>query len=87
MKVINKKIDMLCRIDAEGTPRPIKFQVYEDDETPVVIHIDRILHTEFEKKAGNKTYVYTCQITVYDTEKIVVLKYFIEECRWMLFKM
>lgn len=86
MKVINKGIDMICRIDETGIPKPIKFQITEDDESIQIIQIDKILHAECEKKAGNKMYVYTCQVTIYDMEKIIVLKYFIDECRWILFK-
>lgn len=86
MKVLNKGIDMICRIDEEGIPKPIKFKILEEDETAQIIHIERIMHTELEKKAGNRMYVYTCRVTVYDTEKIIVLKYFIDECRWILFK-
>lgn len=85
MKLVSREIDVICKFESNGIPRPIKFRVVEDD-TPHVISIDRILHSELEKKAGNKMYVYTCQVTVCAIEKLVVLKYNLDDCRWILFK-
>lgn len=86
MKVVRKEIDVLCWFDQQGYPNPIRFRLIDESGQSLVIKIDKVLTREFEKLAGNKMFVFTCQCLVRDTLRIVVLKYEMDNCKWILFK-
>lgn len=86
MKVVKKEIDVLCWFDQQGYPNPIRFRLIDESGQSLVIKIDKVLTREFEKLAGNKMFVFTCQCSVRDTLRIVVLKYEMDNCKWLLFK-
>ena len=86
MKVVNKSIDVICWFDSQGKPHPVRFRVVDETDANQVIRIQKIVTTDFEKLAGNKMYVFTCQCVVRGVERIVVLKYELESCLWFLFK-
>ncbi len=83
MKVINQKIDVVCWFDSSGKPHPVRFRLNEENQ---VVRIHKVVTTELEKLAGNKMYVFTCQCILRGTERIVVLKYELDTCLWLLFK-
>lgn len=86
MKVLNKRIDVLCLFDATGVPEPIRFRVTADDGEPQVAKL-RVIKREFEKLAGNKMYVYTCQSVIENEMKILTIKYELDSCKWFIYKM
>lgn len=81
----SKEIDMICQISPDGAPRPIKFRVEEDRELSTVV-IDKVLSVELEKIAGTKMYVYKCRACIGNMERYFTIKYSLEECRWLLYK-
>lgn len=87
MKVINKPIDVVCWCDAEGNITPIRFRIGDEVHENHVVRIQKILTRELEKLAGNQMMVFTCSCLDAGTEKIVVLKYELSSCRWLLFKL
>ena len=65
---------------------PVKFRMQKNDESWVVIKVDRVITKELEKLAGNKMWVFTCESIVGDMQRVYQLKYELDTCKWMLFK-
>jgi hypothetical protein len=86
VKVVAKSIDVLAIFNKEGVLTPIKFKITGEDEAEVTIKVDRVLTRELEKLAGNKMFVFKCQSAINGVEKVYELKYGLETCKWMLFK-
>lgn len=85
MKVVAKEIEMIAYFKSDGVINPIRFRLEEDDKREV-IKINKIISTDTEKLCGNKMIVFTCSAFINNTEKIFEIKYDVEKCRWMLFK-
>ncbi|MBB6217263.1 hypothetical protein HNQ80_003382 [Anaerosolibacter carboniphilus] len=86
MKIVAKPIDVLAKFNKEGVPTPIKFKIVGEAEAEVAIKVDRVLTRELEKLAGNKMFIFRCQSAINGVEKVYELKYGLETCKWMLFK-
>lgn len=85
MRVVAKNIDVIASFVEEKQPLPIKFRFKESD-TNKVINVDKVICVEKERLAGIEAYVYRCQSVIGEYEKIYELKYNINECRWLLYK-
>lgn len=85
MKVVSKPIEMIAYFKNDGKINPIKFRIEEENKCQV-IKIGNIISTDLEKLCGNKMWVFTCSAVINDVEKIFELKYDIEKCSWILFK-
>lgn len=85
MKVVSKPIEVVAYFNKDGKINPIKFRVIEDDKCQV-IKIGKIISTDLEKLCGNKMWVFTCTAIIDGIEKIFEIKYDIENCKWILFK-
>ena len=77
---------MVTVTNETGVITPIKFKLKNEDGI-VIIKIDRVLFSEKEKLAGNIMYLYRCQSVINDMEKIYELKYELNSCKWMIYKM
>lgn len=86
MKVVAKSIDMVAWFTKDGMPHPVRFRIQNDDESYEVIKINRIVCVEREKLAGNPMIIFTCRSIIHGVEKIYVIKYEINTCKWILFK-
>ncbi|MDP4144401.1 MAG: hypothetical protein Q8936_07955 [Bacillota bacterium] len=87
MKVIAKPIQMIAWFTEEGTPKPIRFRICNEDDTYSVIKIDRIICSNLEKLAGNPMLIFKCQSIIKGVERVYELKYELNSCKWILFKM
>jgi hypothetical protein len=87
MKVIAKPIDMVAWFTKDGLPSPVRFRLELEDETQKTIKIDRIIHKDVEKLAGNNMIVYRCQSQINGAERVYEIKYELSTCKWILFKM
>ena len=85
MKVVSKKIEMIAYFEKDGKIKPMKFRIEEDDKWQV-IKIGKIISTDLEKLCGNRMWVFTCSAVVCGVEKVFELKYDLEGCRWVLYK-
>ena len=85
MKVVAKNIEMIAYFKSDGMINPIRFRVEEESRWEV-IKINKIISTDTEKLCGNKMMVFTCSAFINNSEKIFELKYDVEKCRWILFK-
>ncbi|MFT9495870.1 hypothetical protein [Anaerosolibacter sp.] len=86
MKVVAKPIDMIAKFNKEGVPTPVKFKIAAEDQSEVTIKVDRVITRHLEKLAGNKMLVFRCQSAFNGIDKVFELKYGLETCKWMLFK-
>lgn len=87
MKVMAKPIEMIAWFTQDGTPKPVRFKIKNDNESEIIIRVDRVLFKDHEKLAGNKMILFRCQSRINDIDKIYELKYEINTCKWMLYKM
>ncbi|MPW25156.1 hypothetical protein GC105_05050 [Alkalibaculum sp. M08DMB] len=85
MKVVAKEIEMIAWFKKVDMPIPIKFKLINSEEKQI-IKVDKIIHTNQEKLAGNKMYIYRCQSVISGNEKLYELKYEVDRCKWYLFK-
>ncbi|AWK52192.1 hypothetical protein DIC82_14815 [Clostridium beijerinckii] len=85
MKVVSKEIEMIAYFKKDGQVNPIRFKIDEEDKCKV-IKIEKIITKNLEKMCGNEMWFFTCSAVIGDVEKVFEIKYDIEKCRWILFK-
>ena len=86
MKIVARPIEVVSYTDDKGSIRPIRFRMQIDDEPMQVIKVDKILVKDTEKLAGNIMFVYKCQSLIDDVMKRFEIKYELNTCKWMLYK-
>lgn len=86
MKVVAKPIDMVCWIDKDGHINPVRFRLDNEDSESTVIRINRVVTRDREKLAGNHMLVFNCQGCINGLQKPFEIKYELNTCKWMLFK-
>ncbi|MGN1381541.1 MAG: hypothetical protein ACI4W2_01845 [Eubacterium sp.] len=89
MKVIAEPVDMIAVFrKREGCrPVPYRFRYTDRRGDRIEVHVDKVLRIENLKIGGIDTYNYTCQSLIGDMLRIYVLKYFLAQARWELYKM
>jgi len=86
MKVVAKPIEVISVMDTKGNITPLRLRIQRQDESLQVIKVDKVITRANEKFAGNRMTVFTCQSLVEGIEKRYELKYELDTCRWILFK-
>lgn len=86
MKLIAKPIDMVVWTDKSGMINPVRFRITNKDEGEAVIKVDRVMARDKERFNGNKMYIYKCQSSINNKQKVFELKYELDTCKWMLWK-
>ncbi|WP_315069335.1 hypothetical protein [uncultured Clostridium sp.] len=84
MKVVAKPIEVICWFNMKGI-HPIKFRIEEEGKYQV-IKIEKVISSETEKLCGNRMILFTCNAIIDNVEKIFEIKYDIEGCAWLLYK-
>lgn len=87
MKVSDHPIEMISYTDIKGNIKPLRFRLQIENEPLKVIKIDKIIFKQLEKFAGNPMILYRCQSTDGDMEKVFEIKYELNTCKWILYKM
>jgi len=87
MKTLAKPIEMISWTEEDGRVHPLRFKIENKEGAKNVYKIKQIYSSELEKIAGNKTYKFTCEISINGYNKICELRYDLESCRWNLFKL
>lgn len=77
---------MIAWFTEDGIPIPIKFRIKDNKELWKIITVENILRRETKKLTGNKMIVFTCQSLINGTEKLYEIKYALDTCKWLLFK-
>lgn len=86
MKVLAHPIEVISYTDNKGDVRPLRFRLQGEDETVKVIKIDKVIVREFEKLAGNPMLVFKCQSLIDNVLRQFEIKYELQTCKWMLYK-
>ena len=86
MKIVAKQIGVISWTNINGKINPVRFKLTKDDGSISVIKIDKVISIEREKLAGNNMLVYTCQSIIKEVDRIYELKYELNTCKWMLYK-
>ena len=86
MKIVAKPIDALVVFKGTEKPIPCRFKYKEADETVREVRIGKILVTEEQRIAGQRTFLYECQSEIDGVMKRYQLKYLVQEARWVLYK-
>ncbi|MEG0296826.1 MAG: hypothetical protein RR620_08900 [Clostridium sp.] len=79
-----KEVEVIAWFDKEGTVKPIKVRLEENDEIQVIA-IKNILKKEYEKLAGNHMWKLTCSSDIDGVQKNFVLKFELMTSKWYLF--
>lgn len=82
-----KPIEMIAWFRPDGSIKPIRFRIQSESDGLQVIPIHRIVSVDKEKLAGNEMVVFRCQSTFGGNERLFEIKYEVDTCRWILFKM
>ncbi len=86
MKVVAKPVEMMAWFQDDGAIHPIRFRFKNEDGVQKIIKIDRICSKHLERIVGNLMMVFKCQSEIKGIVKPYELKYELETCRWILFK-
>ena len=86
MKVLAQPIEVVSYTDFKGDIRPLRFRVQIGDEPLKVIKIDKVIFKQLEKFAGNPMILYRCQSLDGNVEKVLEIKYELNTCKWILYK-
>lgn len=86
MKIYMKPIRMISVTDFDGSIRPIRFQVEQQEEL-ITIKVDHINQQHNEKLAGIGTIIYRCQSVINNVERVYELKYEVPTHKWFLYKL
>jgi hypothetical protein len=87
MKIIAKPVEMIAHTDEKGEIRPYRFRVQLHEDPKQVIYLDKAILKQVEKLAGNPIVLYKCQRMDGDGLRCFDLKYELNTCRWILFKL
>lgn len=86
MKVLNKPIEMIAHNKPDGSIRPLRFRIMENDELKV-LKIDKIFTSSIAKIEGIPTYVFSCMVTANGINHMCEIRYDMNNTRWRLHKM
>lgn len=86
MKIVAKVIEMIAWFKENGEIRPLKFRMEEGGDHRTVIKVDQVIAVDKEKYAGNVMYLFKCQSEINGELRRFELKYEVETCKWLLFK-
>lgn len=87
MKTLAKPVEMISWTEENGKIHPIRFKLSMVDGERQICRVGRIYSNELDKVAGNKMYKITCEIIVNNGMRMCELRYELDSCRWVLFKM
>ena len=86
LKVLALPIEVVSYTESKGYIKPIRFRMQINDEHMKVIKVDRIICKDTEKLAGNVMIVYKCQSLIDNVLRQFEIKYELNSCKWMLYK-
>ncbi len=89
MKLMNTPIDVIARfrVNDPEIPNPYKFRYKDEAGNSYDVKVDRIYHIKGHRFGGKRTFIYRCVSTIAGEERMYELKYLVDECKWLLYKM
>ena len=86
MKIVNKPIEMIAHNKPDGSIRPLRFRLQEEDELRV-IKINKVFTSSIGKIGGNLVYMFKCMIEVNGITHMCEIRYDLMTTKWLLYKM
>ena len=86
MKVLSKPIEMISHTKEDGKIYPLKFKLENQLGESNIYVVQKLYTSNITKIAGNKMYIFTCEIIVNDEKKMCEIRYELDSCKWLLFK-
>ena len=89
MKLHNVPIDVIARfwVKSPEIPDPYKFRYKDEAGNSYDVKVERIYHIKDHRFGGKRTFIYRCVSTIAGEERMYELKYMLDECKWLLYKM
>ena len=86
MPIVDRPVDVIVAVDMKGVITPLKMR-YEDEEGEMQV-VKFVSTTElpvplYEKSVYKK---FSCDSDINDTKKTYELKYYIQTCKWQIYK-
>jgi len=82
MKIYSTPIEVLAHFDLAGKPRPYRLTMDGKE-----LRIEQVISMTEEKLAGNRMLVFRCQSEIDGELRPYELKYELNTCKWLLWKM
>jgi hypothetical protein len=86
MKVVAKPVDAIAVFIVGRPPRPCKFKYKCRDGKLFTVNVDNVVEVDERMISGRKSFVYQCQSTFGDFERVYELRYFTDTAGWELYK-
>lgn len=77
-----KQIEMIVTFNDKGIPRPFRFRLESEDESLLVININKILFQEENKR--DSIIKYKCECVIQDRKRTVDIYYYKNDMKWFL---
>lgn len=77
---------MICIGHENGTIRPLKFKICAPDGSHKVYEVLQIYTSDLSTIAGIQVYRFNCEIAINALSKLCEIRYDLDACRWVLFK-
>jgi hypothetical protein len=87
MKLVARPIDAIVVFRGNERPLPYKFKYTDDSGESCQIMVGKIICVNEQHIAGARSYIYDCQSLIDDVEKRYQLRYSVDQCSWMLYKL
>lgn len=87
MRVVAKQIEVVSWFTQDGIPNPFKFRLKDDKKQWKTYKIEQIIDKDIERLAGNRIYVFICQSEIEGILRKFEIKFELDTCKWILFKM
>ena len=85
MKIVQRPIEVICSFTKQGTINPVRFRLLEDDN-PIVVDVKKIIHFTEEKLGRDIFITFRCQSYVLGIFRDYELRFYKQECKWVLWK-
>jgi hypothetical protein len=86
VKIYDKPIDVIDRINVKGEHTPLKFRVMDEEGAYKSFKIESILCKDELKIRGQRVLVFECTTIINDVVMPLQLRFNVTSCKWVLFK-
>ena len=86
MKIINKSIEMISQTSKDGTIKPLRFRIKENEVLQVVF-IKRVAQAEDIRIGNSVARRFLCDIEINSTMRKCEIVYVLDQMIWYLYKM
>ena len=77
-----KEIEVIASYNLKGYIKPHRFRLTTEDESLLVVNIDRILFSEKDRKG--ETIKYRCECVMHQRKKYVDIYFYRDKMKWCL---